>query len=113
RRALRDLHPDVAGKLPTLATLAAHRLQAAHTPFVAGAARLDALPDPGFLLRQQLVEARTFLRLRIQPLFAAALVIGPVARPARHLAAVDLDDAGGQRAQEATVVGDEHECALP
>src|SRR5690606_12046371 len=113
RATLRDFHAHVAGQLAALAALAAHRFQAPHATFVAGPARLDALPDPRLLLPQQLVEARALLLLRIQPLLAAALVVGPVARPAAHLAAVDLDDARGQRAQEAAVVGDEHQRALP
>src|SRR3546814_8177642 len=46
-------------------------------------------------------------------LFLAAQVVVPVARPAGHLAAVDLDDPRGQRAQEAAVMGDEHERAGP
>ena len=36
--------------------LLAHRHQRAHAAFVARAPRLDALPQPGFLLRQPLVE---------------------------------------------------------
>src|SRR5690606_32935326 len=88
RGTLRDFHAHVAGQLAALAALAAHRFQAPHATLVARPARLDALPDPRLLLRQQLVEARALLLLRIQPLLAAALVVGPVARPAAHLAAV-------------------------
>jgi hypothetical protein len=44
----------VAGLLAPLPALHAHRLERAHAAFVAGAARLDALPDPDFLLRQRL-----------------------------------------------------------
>src|SRR5690606_20894423 len=113
RRALRDFHAHIAGQLAALATLTAHRFQAPHPALVPGPARLDALADPGFLLRQQLVEARALLLLRIQPLLAAAFVVGPVAGPAAHLPAVDLDDARGQGAQEAAVVGDEHQRAFP
>src|SRR5690606_14892353 len=82
RRTLRDFHAHVAGQLAALAALAAHRFRPPDAALVAGPARLDALADPGFLLRQQLVKARAFLLLRIQPLLAAALVVGPVARPA-------------------------------
>ena len=37
----------------------------AHAAFVARAPRLDALADPHFLLRQQLVEQRVLLRLGV------------------------------------------------
>src|SRR5690606_24396572 len=92
--ALGGLHAHVAGQFAALGAFHAHGLEPAHAAFVAGAASLDALADPGFLLRQQLVEARVLLRLGVEPLLAAALVVGPVARPAGDLAAVDLDDAG-------------------
>src|SRR3546814_11446740 len=62
---------------------------------------------------QHLVETRVLLRLGVEPFFLAAQVVAPVAWPAGHLAAVDLDDARGQRAQEAAVKGDEHERAGP
>ena len=85
----------------------------AHAALVARAARLDALPDPDLLLRQLLVEERVLLRLRVQAFLAAAQVVGVVAGPVGDLAAVELDDAGGQRAQEAPVVGDEDQRARP
>src|SRR5690606_13743308 len=94
-----------------LRPLAAHRLECAYAAFVARAARLDALADPGFLLRQLAVELRVGLRLGVQPLLAAAQVVVVIARPARDRAAVDLDDARGQRAQETAVVRDEHDRA--
>ena len=47
----------------------------------------------------------------VQAFLAAAQVIVVIARPTGHLAAVDLDDAGRQRAQEFAVVGDEHHAA--
>ena len=110
---LRGGHPDVAGLRATLRAFDPHRLQPAHAAFVAGTAGLDALPDPHFLLRQQLVEARVLLRLGVRAFLLAAQVVVPVARPAADLAAVDLDDARGQRAQEAAVVGDEHQRPAP
>src|SRR5690606_27291302 len=84
-------HAHVAGLLAAAGALHAHRLQPPHPPLVAGAPRLDALADPGLLLRQQPVEAARFLRFRIEPLLAAAHVVVPVAGPAGELAAVDLD----------------------
>src|SRR5690606_2744332 len=81
-------HAHVAGLLATTGALHAHRLQPPHPPLVAGAPRLDALPDPGLLLGQQPVEAALLLRLRIEPLLAAPHVVLPVAGPAGELAAV-------------------------
>src|SRR3546814_111811 len=100
---LRGVHAHVADLFAPLRALHAHRLEPAHAAFVAGAAGLDALADPDFLLRQHLVETRVLLRLGVEPFFLAAQVVVPVAWPAGHLAAVDLDDARGQRAQEAAV----------
>src|SRR5690606_40519574 len=102
-----EVHIDVARVRPTLGTFVAHRLEPAHTPFVARAPRLDALPDPDLLLGQHLVEAGVFLRLGVQALLASALVVRPVAGPTAHLATVDLPDPGGQRAQEGAGMGDE------
>src|SRR5690554_3056920 len=108
---LDHVHAYVAGLFATLRAVQAHRLQPSHATFVAGAPGLDALPDPDFLLGQQLVEARVLLRLGIEPLFLAAQVVLPVTGPAGDLAAVDLDDPGRQRAQEAAVMGDEDQGA--
>src|SRR5690606_21419086 len=102
-------HAHVAGLLAAARTFHAHRLQPPHAPLVAGAPGLDALADPGLFLREQPVEAPLLLRLGVQALLAAAHVVVPVAGPARELAAVDLDDAVGDRAQEAAVVGDEYQ----
>ncbi len=107
----RGLHLHLAGELAARGALAAHRLQRGDAALVAGAAGLDALPDPHLFLCQQLVEARVLLRFGVQALLAPAQVVVVVAGPAGDAAAVDLDDAGGQRAQEAAVVGDEHEAA--
>src|SRR5690606_36822187 len=82
------LHPDLARQLAAFRAFAAHRLERAHAAFVAGAAGLDALPYPHFLLRQQLVEARVLLRLGVQALLAAAQVVVVVAGPAGELAAI-------------------------
>src|SRR5690606_29537771 len=112
-RGARRFHAHAARQLAPLRALRAHGLQPAHAPFVARAAGLDALADPGLLLREQAVEARVLLRLGVQALVAPAQVVLPVARPAGDPAAVDLDDPRGQRAQEAAVVGDEHHRALP
>ena len=47
---------DVAEPRAPLGALAAQRLEPSHPAFVARAPRLDALADPGFFLRPELVE---------------------------------------------------------
>src|SRR5690606_40566239 len=113
RAGLRGVHAHVAGLLASLRAFDTHGLEPAHAALVAGAAGLDPLADPDLLLRQQLVEARVLLCLGVGPLFLAAQVVVPVAGPTGDLAAVDLDDPRGQRAQEAAVVGNEHQSARP
>jgi hypothetical protein len=83
----------------------------AHAAFVARAPRLDALANPDFFLRELLVEQRVRLRFRVQAFLAAAQVVVVVARPTRDAATVDFDDARRERAQEAAIVGDEHDAA--
>ena len=107
------LHAHVAGLFTAGGALHAHLLQPPHAAFVTGPPGLDALTDPHFLLGQELVEARRLLRLRMQALLAPAQIVVPVAGPVGHLAAVDLEDPRGQRAQEAPVMGDEHQRAGP
>ena len=104
-----QLHLRVAAQFAALRAFAPQRLQLAHAAFVARAPRLDALAYPHFLLRELLVEQRVGLRLRMQAFFAPAQIIFVVARPRRELAAIDLDDARGERAQEAAIVRDEDE----
>ena len=113
RPGLRGFHAHVAGQITALRTFVAHRLEPAHAAFVAGAAGLDALPDPDLLLRQHLVETGVLLRFGIEPFFFAAQVVAPVAGPTGQLATVDLDDPGRQRTQEAAVMGDEDQRTLP
>src|SRR3546814_1009748 len=76
---LRSVHAHVADLFAPLRALHAHRLEPAHAALVAGAAGLDALADPDFLLRQHLVAARVLLRLGVEPRFLSALVFVPVA----------------------------------
>ncbi len=108
-RSLRagGFHLDLAGQLAPRRPFHPHGLECTHAAFVAGATGLDALPDPHFFLRQQLVEAGVFLCLRVQALLAPTQVVVVIAGPTGELATVDLDDAGGERTQEAAVVGDE------
>ena len=91
------------------ATFLAQPFQGADPALVAGATGLDALPDPGLFLGQPAVLAGVLGGLRGQrrlaPLQKAVVVAGPAAQPA----AVELDDARGQPAQEGAVVGDEQQ----
>jgi hypothetical protein len=108
---LRDSQLHRALLLAPLPALHAQGLERAHASFVAGAARLDALPDPDFLLGQAFVEQGIGLGLGMQAFLAPAQVVVVVARPTRHLATVDLHDSCRQRTQEAAIVGDKHEAA--
>ena len=87
--------------------LVAQALQAPHAAFVARAARLDALADPDFLLRPELVELGVLDRLGGELRRLARLVGGEVAREGQQPAAVELDDARGDAVEEGAVVGDE------
>jgi len=66
---------------------------------------------PYLFLRELLVEQRIGLGFRVQPFLAATQVIVVVAGPVGQRAAVNFDNAGGQRAQESAVVRDEDDAA--
>ena len=76
-------------------------------PLVAGPAGLDPLADPDLLLGQPLVEEGVLALLGRQRGLLALEEGRVVARPVEEPAAVDLDDPGGQPAEERPVVGDE------
>ena len=80
-------------------------------PFVARPARLDALPQPRFLLRQLLVEPFELARLGLERGRLLLEVGGVAARPRREAAAIELDDPRGERRQEGAIVRDEEERA--
>src|SRR5690606_8211749 len=121
--ALRDvlrLHDDLAGCLAPVerdagaalhlaarAEFLAHALERAHAPLVARTARLDALTDPGFFLRQLLVELLVGLFLGRQLLFAEGQEAAVVVAPAVQVAAGQLPDTVGDLLQEGAVVGDQ------
>ncbi len=111
--ALGQRQRHVADPFAALGALDAQAFQAAHAAFIAGAAGFHALADPDFLLGQQLVEAGLFEALGFQPLGLALLPLREVAGEAEQPAAVQLDDAGGHRIQEAAVVGDDDGGAFP
>ena len=89
----------------------AHRLQGPDAALVAGPAGLDPLADPGLLLGQLLVEEGVLAGLGRQELLLALEEGGVVAGPVEEAAPVELDDPGGQPAQEHPVVGDEDQRA--
>src|SRR3546814_12011516 len=93
---LRGVHAHVADLFAPLRALHAHRLEPAHAAFVAGAAGLDALADPAFLLRQHLVETRVLLRPGVWPLFLSAPGVCPVAWPTGYIAAARQSDVLGK-----------------
>ncbi len=107
---------DAQARLPESlapgAALLAQRLQGPHPPFVARAPGLDALANPDLLLGQAFVEALALLGLGMQALLAPAQIVVVIARPIGELAAIEFEDAGGQIAQEAPIMGDEQQRAL-
>ncbi len=87
------------------------RLQAPHPAFVPRAARLDALADPDFLLREDLVELALMHGLGLKR-FRLLLLVGPkVARVSTQVPAVELDDPQRDRVEEAPVVRDDQYAA--
>ena len=101
--------PSTSRRAARLARSSSRRRDAA---FVARAARLDALADPDLLLRQQLVDLGVDHRFLRELLFLLRQVLLEVARVGAQLAAVELDDAGGDAIEEAAVVGDDDDAAL-
>ena len=98
---------------PPLAPLLPHRLERPHAAFVAGAAGLNPLADPGLLLGELLVEERILLVFSLEQLGLPHKKGVVVARPVVEPAAVELPDAVGEPPQEAAVVGDKEQCAPP
>ena len=85
-----------AGAAAALGKFVAHGFQGTHPAFIAGAACLDALANPFFFLTQFLVEFGIGSFFRIQRRLFATQVLFITAGPAGQLAAIQLDDAGGQ-----------------
>ena len=93
--------------------LAAQFLEIADAPLVPGAAGLDAAPEPRLLECKLLVEQRRLCGLDLG-LVLARHQVGVVTRiVAAQLAAIEIEDAGRQPAQELAIVGHEHERAAP
>src|SRR6266508_5071292 len=90
---------------------ASHRQERAHAPFVAGAAGLDPLAQPGLLAGESLVEFRLLHRFVGERCLLAAKEGRVVAGPRREPATIELDDASRDTLEEYAVVRDEHDCA--
>ena len=95
--------------IPAGRAVAPHVVEPAHPAHVASAPRLGAAANPRLLRRESTLEALHFERLRRPALVAPAQEVVVVARPRRHVAAIDLDDAVRDPAQEGPVMGREHE----
>src|SRR5258705_494528 len=109
--AFGDLEADPADAIAPRRALDAQGLQAPHPAFVPRAARLDALADPDFLLREDLVELALVHHLGFE-FFDLLLLIGAVvARIRAQVSAVELDDPQRDRIEEAPVVRDEQHAA--
>ena len=108
------LHVHAADALSPLGALLTHGNEIAHASHVPGAAGLDALADPDFLLGQLLVEGCVFLFLVLKAQIAAGQIVVKAAVVAVKMAAVYFHDARGQIAGEGAVMADEDQraCAL-
>ena len=102
------LQLHVAHLLAARGPLGAHRLERAHASLVPCPPRLDALPQPHFLLGELLVEALLLGRFVRERLVLAAQVGGVVAGPRRQPAAIELDDPRRETLEKRAVVRDEH-----
>ena len=104
-----QLHLCLTAQGAALLMLMSHRLEGSYTALVAGAARLDALADPGLFLRQLLIEAGVFQGLGVQQLRLAPQVVLIVSRPIREPPPIQFQDAGCQAAQKGPVMGHEQQ----
>src|SRR5690606_15027435 len=104
---------DVAHAFAAFGAFDTQTFKPAYPPFVACAPRLDAFTDPDFFLGQEFVEAYLFQSFRFQPLRHAFLPLREVAGEAEQAAAVEFDNAGCNRIQEAPIVRNDHGRPLP
>ena len=106
-----DMDPRLALRLDPLGIGLAHGFQRTHPPFVTGTARLDALPYPGFFLRQFFIEQAVAPGFRLQPVFLFQQKFLIAVRPVGEAPAIQFQDAGRQPLQEGPVVGHKHDAA--
>src|SRR5205807_8215725 len=105
--AFGELEADLADAIAPRRALDAQGLQAPQPAFVPRAARLDALADPDFLLREDLVELALVHGLGFELLRLLLLIGAVVARIRAQVSAVELDDPQRDRSEEAPVVRDD------
>ncbi len=110
---LTDADARRAGALDALGAFLPQRLEGAHPALVAGPARLDALPHPGFLAGKLAIELRVLPLFLLDGFRLAPQVVTIVARPADQLAAIYFGDPRGQPLQKCPVMGDEQHRARP
>src|SRR5690606_37624069 len=101
------LEAGLALPLDTPRAFVPHRLERADPTLVTGTAGLDALANPDLFLGQLLIEQGVGRRFGGQLLLLVFKEAAVVALPVDQLTTVELHDAGGQRLQELTVVGNE------
>ena len=109
REALSNSILRRAGAGDLRAALGAHLRQPPHPALVALAPRRDALDRPAALGLDQPVELVAGEVLVLEDLVAPFLERGEALVEPAHVAAVDPQDAVGQRAQERPVVADDHD----
>ncbi len=100
------MYPSLVILLDATGEFLAHFLKRANTALVSGAACLNALPNPDFLLTEFFVKAGVGCALIFQRLFLPPQEVAVVARPACELAPVDFDNARCESLQEGPIMRD-------
>ena len=103
---------DLALYISAGGAVTAQLFQAFHTAFVAGATGFHAFAYPHFFLGMEFVKQAVLLGFGRQFLGFYFGVLGERARVAAHNAAVEFNNARGNRIQEAAVMGNHHEAAV-
>src|SRR6185369_16659901 len=112
RQAGRNVELDAAQRLAPRGTPRTQSFQPGDTALSAGAPGLDALADPDFLLRQQLVGPCSDDGFLGQLFFLLQLVPGEVAGVGQQTDPIQLDDTRGNPVEENAVVRDGDDTAL-
>ena len=110
--AARKIQIDTAHGVATSRAVVAQGFEPTDARDAAGPARFDALANPHFLLRQQLVGLGVDDRLLRRLLFLLNQIPGEVARVAQQLAAIELDDDCRHLIKKSPVVSDRDNAAV-
>jgi hypothetical protein len=102
-----DAQLDLAGARAARGALLAQVLQARDAALVARAPRLDALADPGFLLRPEAVELAVGDGLGRQLFRFFLFIKRKIPGKGKKLPPVEFHDARGDAVEEGAVVGDD------